>query len=374
MTKYSFLLLCATLGGLSSPVLAEDLLSAPNPARAGAARAAYAEGQAFFANDVVPLSQVNKDWSQGYHPREGKNLALISTRVETGVQWQGFRLGYISRNEWMATANRDSLDIVRADRQNANYDNGRNYSIDYRLRGFAADGARLTKSFSNDLGSGWTLGWGAAASALRGRRVRSEDIAGSATATGGRNFTATVDWTRDYSHTDTVAEGYVAAFRDGSPTGQGYSADLGISLGRQDGLRAEWTATDAFGRMSWRDIPEKTLSGSNLPGAALPGGRKVRVDLTQSLPVKHALSVSIPTSVADVEVADTFFQGMHLPRIGLSKHIGADWTTRLDYDFRFSTVGLGLSYRWLYLNVRSDSLSLDKARAFGFGIGATLEF
>ncbi len=370
----SFLFFCATLSGFSSPVLAEDLLSAENPARAGAARAAYAEGQAFFANDIVPLSQANKDWSWGYDPREGKNLALISTRIETGVQWQGFRLGYISRNEWMASASRDSLDIVRADRQNASYDNGRNYSVDYRLRGFAADGARLTKSFSNDLGSGWTLNWGAAASALHGRRVRSEDITGSATATGGRNSTASVDWTRDYSHTDTVAEGYVAAFRDGNPTGQGYSADLGISLSRKDGLRFEWIATDAFGRMSWRDIPEKTLSGTNLPGAALPGGRKWRVDLTQSLPVKHALSVSIPTGMADVELGDTLFQGMHLPRIGLAKRIGADWKTRLDYDLRFSTVGLGLSYRWLHLNLRSDALNLNKARAFGFGLGARLDF
>lgn len=372
--KRSFLLLCAALGALSSPVLAEELLSAENPARAGAARSAYAEGQAFFANDIVPLVQVNKDWSQGFHPREGKNYALISTRMETGVQWQGFRLGYISRNEWMATANRDSLDIVRTDRQKLDYDNGRNYSLDYRLRGFAADGARLTKSFSNDLGSGWTLRWGAAASALRGRRVRSEDIAGSATATGGRDFTATVDWTRDYSHTNTVADGFVAAYVDGSPSGQGYAADLGLTFTRQDGLRFEWVVTDAFGRMNWRDIPEKTLSGTNLPGATLPGGRKWRVDLTQNLPMKHALAVSIPTSMADVELGDTLFQGMHLPRIGLAKRIGADWTMRLDYDFRFSTVGLGVSYRWLYLNVRSDSLSVNKAGAFGLGLGARLDF
>jgi hypothetical protein len=372
--KRSFPLLCATLVGLCSPVLAAELVSAENPARAGAARAVYAEGQAFFANDFVPLSQANKDWSWGYSPRDGKNLALISTRVETGAQWQGFRLGYISRNEWIATANRDSLDIVRADRQNVNYDNGRIYSVDYRLRGFAADGARLAKSFSNDLGSGWTLGWGGAASALRSRRVRSEDITGSATATGDRNFTASVDWTRDYSHTDTVAEGYVATFRDGSPAGQGYSADLGISLVRQDGLRLEWITTDAFGRMSWRDIPEKTLSGTNLPGAALPGGRKWRVDLTQSLPVKQALSLSLPTSVVDFELADTFFQGIHLPRIGLSKRLNADWAARLDYDVRFATAGIGLSYRWLYLNLRSDSLSLNKARAFGFGLGARLDF
>ncbi len=351
-----------------------DFLSAASPAHAGAAPGVYIDGQAFFANDIVPLVEINKDWSRGFHPLEGKNYALISTRVETGMQWQGFRLGYIERNEWLATGNRDSLDIVRTDRQKRDYDPGRNYTLDYRLRGFAADGARLTKAFSNELGSGWTLGWGGAASVLRGRRVRSEDISGSATGTGGRNFTASVDWTRDYSHTDTVADGFVAAYCDGSPLVQGYSADFGITLARQDGLKFQWIASDVIGRMNWRDIPEKTLSGSNLPGAALPGGRKWRVDLTQGLPVKHALSVSGPIRMAELEIGDTFFQGMHLPSIGLAKRIGADWTARLDYDFRFSTVGLGVSYRWLYLNLRSDSLSLNQARAFGFGLGARLEF
>jgi hypothetical protein len=372
--KRSFLTLAAIVGALSSPVLAGDFLSAENPAGAGAAGGAYLDGQAFFGNDIVPLVQANKDWSQGYNPRGGKNYALISTRVEAGMQWNGFRLGYIDRNEWLASANRDTLDIYRASQQNLNYDNGRNYSLDYRLRGFAADGARLTKSFSNELGSGWTMGLGAAASVLRGRIVRSEDIAGSATATGGRNYTATVDWTRDYSHTDTVAEGFAPAFQAGSPSGRGYAADFGMTFDRKDGLHVEWIASDVIGRMNWRDIPEKTLSGSNLPGAALPGGRKWRVDLAQSIPTKHALSVSIPTSMADIELGDTLFQGLNLPRIGLAKRLSADWTTRLDYDFRFSTVGLGLSYRWMYVNVRSDSLSVNKARAFGFGLGGRLEF
>lgn len=372
--KLFSLLFCTALGGLPLPVLAADLMSAPNPAVVGAARAAYAEGQAFFASDIVPLSQANKDWSQGYRPRAGNNLALISTRVETGMQWQGFRLGYISRNEWIASANRDSLDIIRADRQDANYDTGRNYALDYRLRGFAADGARLSKSFESQLGSGWTLGWGAAASVLRGRRMRSEDISGSATATGGRDFTASVDWTRDYSHTDTAAEGYVAAFRDGDPRGQGYAADFGISLVREDGLRLEWVATDVLGHMNWHDIPEKTLSGTNLPGALLPGGRKWRVALAQTLPVKHALSLFVPTSVATIELADTYVQNTHFPRIGISKRFDADWAARLDYDTYFSSVGFGVSYRWLQMSLRSDAFNLNKARAFGLGLGGRFEF
>jgi hypothetical protein len=367
------LIFCAGLAG-SSPLLASDWLSAPNPASVGAARAIYAEGQALVANDIVPLSEINKDWSRGFHPREGKNIALVSTRLESGLQWQGFRLGYIHRNEWLASANRDTVDGIRADRQEANFDNGRTYSLDYHVRGFTADGVRLSKSFSTEVGSRWKLALGGAISALHGRKVRSEDLTGSATATGGRNFTATVDWTRDYSHTDTAAEGFVAAFRDGNPSGEGYSTDLGMTLTREDGLRFEWIVTDALGRMNWHAIPEQTLSGTNLPGAALPGGHKIRVDLTQRLPVKHELALSVPTGLADVRISDTVIQGIHLPRAGLGRRFNDNLAARLDYDFRFATVGLGVSYRSLYLDLRSDSIHVDKARAFGLGIGMQLAF
>jgi hypothetical protein len=372
--KLSVLSLAAILGTLSQPVLATDFVSAENPALAGAARGTYVDGQAFFGSDVVPLVQANKDWSQGYSPRAGEDYALISTRVETGVQWNGFRLGYIERNDWIASANRDTLDIYRASKQNLDYDNGRNYLLDYHLRGFAADGLRLTKSFSHKLESDWTVAWGVAASVLHGRKVRSEDISGSATGTGGQNYTASVDWTRDYSGTDTVAEGFPPAFQSGSPSGEGYAADFGITLDHKDGLHVEWIASDIIGRMNWHDIPERTLSGSNLPGAALPGGRKWRVDLAQNIPTKQALSVSIPTRIADIELGDTRIQGLNLLRVGLAKRLGEDWTTRLDYDFHFSTVGLGVSYRWLYFNVRSDSLNANKARAFGLALGARLAF
>ncbi len=157
----------ACLAAACRPSLAADLISADNPALIGAERGVYAEGQAFVANDIVPLSQINKEWREGYRPRSGTNIAIVSTRIESGVQWQGFRLGYIQRNEWFASANRDTVDAIRADRQKADFDAGRSYALDDRVRGFTADGVRLAKSFSHNMASGWKLNWGVAASEAR---------------------------------------------------------------------------------------------------------------------------------------------------------------------------------------------------------------
>ena len=101
---------------------------------------------------------------------------------------------------------------------------------------------------------------------------------------------------------------------------------------------------------------------------------RCRVDLTQNLPTRQAVSLTLPTDIGDLGLADTYFQGTHLPRIGMSRRFDADWATQMDYDFRFSTLGLGISYRALKLSLRSDALSLNRARSFGLGIGAALEF
>ena len=359
----------------AAPATAGELISAENPARIPSAAGLYFSGQAFFGNDVVPLRQINKDWRDNYAPAAGKNLALIASRVESGVAWQGFRLGLLSRNEWLAIANRDTLDIIRADRQKAAYDTGRTYDLDYRLKGFAANGLRLSKAIAYPLPHRWQVSWGGAISLLRGQRIRHEDIAGSATAIGGRTYVANfIDWKRDYSHTNTSAEGFVAPYLDGAPSGAGYSIDLGLSLERQDGLRVEWTVSDAISRIHWREIPEKTLVGSSLPTAALPSGRMWRVELNQHIPVKHKLSLTIPTAIGALELADTLVERQHLPEISLSTRMGNDWQARVAYDTHFSTLGLDLSYRWLHLRWRSDALAWNKMRAFGFGIDARWDF
>lgn len=359
----------------SLPVWAADPFSLTNPAHnLDGKRAAYADGAAFMANDLTPLRNIDTDWSRDYSPRSGTNLAVVSSRIELGVEWQGFRLGTISRNEWLAEAQRDIADIVRADRQKTNYDLRRTYDLGYALRGFSADGLKLSKAFSHAVKENWTLDWGVAVSALRGKRVRMETIAGSATATGGRNYTATVDWTRDYSHTDTIAEGYAAAFQAGTPAGRGYAIDLGLSLGRDDGLRLDWTWADAVGRMRWNDIPEKTLSGTTAIAGTFPGGRKVRVELEDRLMSKHALVLSMPINQAHLELADTYAKGYHFPRLGVRQRYGNDWATRLDYDFRFKTVGVALMHRWFYLNLQSDSLRFSQAKALGLGLGVRIEF
>lgn len=370
--KPAGLVLGACLGVFASSAVAVDPLAIQSPAHIGIAREFYAEAGAFLGSDIAPIVQLRKDWAEDYSPRTGNNLALISARAEAGVQWQGFRLGYVSRQEWFAQATKDAADIVHAEKRQADYDNGRHYDVGYRLRGFTANGYRLGKAFAHDLSAGWTAHWGIAASVLRGSKVRREDISGDAVGTGGQSYAATADWRRDYSNMNTTS--FAPAFRDGQPDGRGYAGDFGLRLERNDGLRFEYTVNDLLGRMHWTSIPEMTLSGTNIFAGTLPGGRMIRVDFNETLPRKQMFLASVPIQAAQVELSDSTAHGYHFPRIGLRPRWNLGWETLLDYDFRFKSIGVALSHHWFFFNIQSDALNLNKARAFGLRFGLRVGF
>ena len=123
---------------------AEGLLAVDNPARNGQERGVYASLEAFEGNDQVAMRQYGGGWQGDYTPRNGTNLGLLAARAETGVQWQGYRLGALYRAVALVEASRDASDLVRQYKQSNGYDLGRTYQLDYRLKGFEADGAHLS--------------------------------------------------------------------------------------------------------------------------------------------------------------------------------------------------------------------------------------
>jgi len=54
--------------------------------------------------------------------------------------------------------------------------------------------------------------------------------------------------------------------------------------------------------------------------------------------------------------------------------LNESWKTTLDYDVRFSTVGLGIEHKWFYLNLRSESVSLGNSKAYGLAGGMKVLF
>lgn len=360
----------------AAPVSASNLLALSNPALIAEERGIYFSGASFIGNDFSPVREVRANLKEDYSPRDGRNLAVITARVEAGFDWQGFRIGTLYRLEWLGAVRRETLDLYRADRLLFAHPIGVTTPIDFRLDGFEVRGLQLGKAQRFSMDSGWTIKLGVSGSLLQGQKIRKEEWSGNALTKAARSLSFSGNAMRTWavSDSDDIANSFVPAYRSGDPGGRGYSLDLGMHVEREDGAFVEWTVADAIGRMHWTSIPQITYSGAGVYDGALPEGKRWRINFDERLPVKQALVLSLPVQTVHVEFSDSVMRGNHFPAIGLRKIYSPDLSARLDYDFRFATIGVDLAYRVFRIGFRTDTIKLSRAHAYGLDMGVRIGF
>ena len=378
-----------TLALSALPLLsqAEGLLSVDNPAKNTLIRKAYASLEAFEGNDQVAMNQYGTQWQGSYTPRSGTNIGLLSARAETGVQWDGFRLGALYRAEALVQTNRDSSDLVQQFNNRQGYDLGRSYLIDYQIKGFEATGARVSKSLDFNLGAQWGLGVGLGVSYLHGKSLKLQTASGKVITLNAKDIDAGVTTQATDSNTNVTDFAYFNApyGRLASPTGQGYAVDAGLVLSHKDsGFSAELAVADLAGRINWTNVPS---NATNYKTATkyydadgfvnfTPAATRISSyqNVSQSLDPKVWLALNYAFDQFELQGAGSYTAGFWFPQAGVKYRPNAKWSLSADYDLRFHTVGLSMQYQWLHVGLRTDSSNLDAAKAFGVTAGITVPF
>lgn len=374
----------AVLAWLSKGACAEGLLAINNPAKNATEAGAYVEMEAFQGNDAVAIRQYIGQWQGNYAPRDGTNIGVIATRAETGAQWQGWRLGALYRADALAEANRDTSDLARQYNTSSGYDVGRTYLLDYQLKGFEADGARLSKSFKTHLNSQWDMNWGAGASLLHGQRVKIESASGQVVTLSAQNFNANVLQSTSDSTTDTSGNGNFNPPFGAHPsiTGQGYALDWGMVLQHADGLRLEAAINDLAGSISWKNLPQyvanyntatKTFDADGYvhfnPTATAQSSYH---DINQTLDPKLWLAIAFPWNGIELQAASSYTRGYWFPELGLSYALNPQWRVGTSYDIRFETLGFSVVHKFIYIALRTSDLNPAQAKAYGVTMGVTV--
>jgi hypothetical protein len=382
----------ATLTGLLALLVcapqakADGILAVDNPANNGLTRSVYADALAFEGNDSVAMRQYTGKWQGDYTPHSGDNLGLLFARAETGAQWNGFRLGALYRAEAIIKASPDTSDLVWQYHNSSGYDTGRTYQVNYRIEGFEANGARLSKSFQSALGNAWQLSWGAGMSLLNGKQIKVETMTGQVVTLSSTDFNADVIQNSTYSGLDTSGAGkFNPPFgMRPSVSGQGYALDLGLTLRRQDGLRLEAAVNDLAASIRWKNLPNYAANYNSAtkyfdtsgyvhfnPTATAQSSYQ---DLTQTLDPKLWLAAAYPVAGFEAQLATSYTQGEWFPEMGLAYAINPQWRINTSYDTRFGTVQIGLHHTWFDLSLRSDKLALNQAKAYGLSASVHIAF
>jgi len=366
---------------------AEGLLAVDNPAKNGTERQVYGSLHVFAANDQVAMSQYGSDWQGDYAPRAGSNLGLLSMRAESGVQWQGFRLGGLYRAEALVEANRDTSDLIRQYTNSSGYDIGRTYQLDLKIKGFEAEGSRLSKTFKFEFGEQWQLDWGLGLSYLRGKRIKLETLSGQLVAlnTQDLNASARLNDTDSQMNITDLAQFDAPYGRLATPFGEGYALDAGMVLQQSEsGFSAELAVADLAGSIEWKNLPNN-FANINTANKYFDANGNVQFNpsvtrsssyqnMTQNLDAKLWLAVNYPLGDYELQGATSYTSGYWFPQAGVKYQFNPQWGVNADFDFRFNSVGLALRHKWLYLGLRTDSTRIDKAKAYGLNIGVNILF
>lgn len=378
------LLLCCVIPLLGH---AEGLLAVDNPARNGQDKKVYTAVDAFEANDQVTMRQYGSEWLGNYSPRNGSNIGLLAARAETGVQWKGYRIGTLYRAEALVEANRDTSDLVRQYNSNSDYDVGRTFQLDYQIKGFEADGARLSKSIQFPLSGQWQMNLGLGLSYLRGKRIKLATASGQVLTINAKDFNAGVSLNESDSQVNVrdLAQFNAPFGRMAAPSGEGYALDTGMVLhDLASGASIELAVADLAGHINWKDVPNnatdygtatKYYDSDGFVHFNPPATRTSSYqNLSQRLEPKLWLAANYPAGDFEWQGATSYTQGYWLPQAGVTYRINPRWAMKAEYDFRFNTIGLLLQHPWFYLGLRMDSTNLDTAKAYGLNGGVNVSF
>ncbi len=365
---------------------ATDLMAIVNPALADSRPTFRIGATGFAADDFVPAHRIADPWRDAPDPRPGRNLAIGYGRLEASQSWDAWTIGTYRRVDAIGEGNRDTVRVYYAFGQpDTLLGHAGNYTLDYRFKGYSADGVRLAWSTT---ALDERLRFGAALNLLKAGTLRVERVSGTAVSTNG---VATVVGRRQllYTGLDYTSPGkanlndFAPAARQSTDNGWGQALDLGMQWLPRDDLRINVAVNDLFGQLHWKNVPELTQDfnsaswplefNSPTAQAKITGINRYR-DYTQQLKPKAAASIAWSGQDWELGASIATTRGLILAEANASFGNVESGILRLSYEPRFRSLGANVGYGPFFAGLRTESGNLNESRAIGTTAGLVIQF
>jgi hypothetical protein len=371
---YIRIVLFAALLVIASPSNAlESVLAFSDPTDDTEHLAAFAGLHYFAGNDPLSIHAYQGNWQGAYHPRDGRNLGLLSQRAESSLQTGGWRLSVFERQEALIDSSRSTTDLYRLYKSLNQAASGQMYVVDASYQAFAATGLRLDKAWRWKIAENNELALGVGYSRLEGHRVKTESANGIVTSLGAGKYSYALklndsDTRKTYPYQTSVQQ-----------KGDGDAWDLGLSFKTDNGPRFDLLANDILANIRWRDVPSSIATANTgvtstdangyIVYAPALSGRNFSRNFTQPLPTRYAASAALPWREFSVFGSLTRQQGISFPMAGATWAYAENWRLQADFDTRFGSAGLKLTGPLAFLALRTSQWNLSETRAYGLSAG-----
>lgn len=371
MHRHTALLLLALL--VSPAAQAESWGVLRNPAIVPADGSAWLDARVQAGSTFRTLQQAAHDQWIDVAPRAGQNVEMLVARTSTGFALNGWTLEWGTRQQVLGQAHADTLRAYQSQLLGQTLPAGQQYRIDYTLEGFEAQGVSLGRAFHARM-DGHTLRWGVNATFLNAQRLKSQTATGQASSQRDGSLVLSGSTSNTDSSINTTSSGFIAPFQNQTPSGSGYSVDLGLHYAHPTGMELEWSVADAWSALQWKQVPEITLSGSSSFNGQFPSGNKVLVNPQQTLQPAHNLAMRLPVRDMTLEASGTVMGAITSWGVGIRRPLADQWTVTLDYENLFRTLGITLSHPWFSFALRTDTLPPDSAHAASLSLRVRAPF
>jgi len=325
--------------------------------------------------EPAPVLLADKYGGRHYDPSDGDNLGVGYGYVDLTAPLGSSCIGLFYRMDFTGTATRDTLDAVVSNHARKPFQVGRVYELGIDSSYFEAVGVKASRVLSFTPAEGWSVSTGITGSFMKALTSRTEYLRGNATAVSSRYAVGTATWSRAWSDYD--LDDFNPFVAKANPRGYGYSVDVDVSIRSPIGLTAQFTAMDAWSRVSWQNVPrsdkradnETIRYDANLNRQAFIQGLDRRVDVDYTIDPRYRLALSMPLRTGlTVMLSDDYIWQTHFPAVGVTY----DWKNRTvaaSVDTQTGALGLAFQQGWLYFSVTADEMDVQRASVLGAALG-----
>ena len=338
----------------------------------------------FESADATAVRALSGDWSN-YRPRDGRNVALHSARLELSASRSRWEVSAALRSDIAISGSRGAFDVVHAYKQKREPASGSEFNLGATEQGVIWAGLRGARTWVLRPGTEHGLQLTTAAALLSVRRIQLTDVSGTVRYNSATGF--------DFSAQTTQQDSKVQFGGYGTPDalGGGYTTDVGLLWQPSARSFVNLSISDALSRLNVRQVATEQMGASSttrlfdsngyLNYRPLLNGRDSAQDVSLRLVRKTSLSAGTRVDVTNATSALIgarweHIKGINMPSAWAAVPISSGLTLQLDADTRFKSFGMGLSGRHDAaigsVMLRSQSASVSASRALGWQASLSL--
>lgn len=210
---------------------------------------AYVRAQGWAYSQPVPIDAYIEDWDA---PLGSGSDAFGFLHAESGVVWDGWRVGIAFQRQYVIEANRDAARLYHLERSDAPAPPNTTYDVRLEAHLYSARGIRIGRDIQLPTHGDVRITLSPSIVAWEASALENGSINGVATtnADGELTYQASLDHTYSKDH---LLDRPVGDVR-----GRGASFDLDATIAVPDRWSLELTTTNLLGRLWWRDAPYTT--------------------------------------------------------------------------------------------------------------------